>query len=240
MSRQQRPAPPLASFGACSPVRRWAVAAVLGCGMTITAGGCGAARQTVARPVTGVLRSVPVLGRFAPAPKSHRPPPPPAPAIAPPPPSVGPSVPSPDRRWEPGTGSEDPFSAPLEYAPDPPPPSPLPAPMPRTSGGRQPTLISPPGDRSPSTRPSLAPSGGPAPPPPGSLSSEDDPRAYYPVGKRRIGGPMASLWQKISGRFGFGSKNGNDASAARLVSHEIDEEDSAKRRTVEPAETLSR
>ncbi|MFH5805492.1 hypothetical protein [Alienimonas sp. DA493] len=197
--------------------RRFAVVAVLGCGLTITAGGCGATRQKVMRPVTGAIRSVPGMKRFVP------PAGPPAPATpAPPPPTIRPragGLPAPSRGWEPGTG--DPFAEPLNLRPTGPPPAPLPpAPNPLPGGGRRPMLIGPPtADPSPSERlaPPLNGSEAASPPP---APAPADPSAYYPVGRGKVRDSVSSLWRRISAPLLGGPEV---PAETKLVSHEKSE-----------------
>ncbi|QDT18053.1 hypothetical protein [Alienimonas californiensis] len=210
--------PPLSSSSpraARAAWRRLAVAVVLGCGLTITAGGCGATRQKVMRPVTGAIRSVPGMNRIVPhaGPPAPTTPPPPPPTIAAPHPEA--SMPS--HRWEPGTG--DPFSAPRDYNSSPPLPAP---PNPLPGGARRPMLIGPPTDSSPSDRsaPNFNESAAPPPAP-----APADPSAYYPVGRGRVRESVSSLWRRISSPLLGGSE---EAAETKLVSHEAAEDEEAR------------
>ncbi len=174
------------------------------------------------RPVVGVMRAVPGVRHFAPPPPAaqHSPPPPPTIRHVPPPPAA-PAPPQTElsREWEAAPGEM--FPVPSNRGPIQPPPAPLPStPRPLPNGGR-PTLITPPfTEPSPSDRnewaPTAPPEGDVAPPPP----APSEPEAYYPVGRKTNRGPVASLWNRLSGFARGGRETAPAADTTRLVSHE--------------------
>ncbi|MEM9703032.1 MAG: hypothetical protein AAF907_11385 [Planctomycetota bacterium] len=207
------------------PVRgRWAkvcVAAALSCVLTTGTVGCGAARRTAMRPVTRVMRAVPGMSRFAPAPAPparvlHRSAPP---TIAPPPAAT------PHRNMEQEWELSPPdLGNPYELSPTDPPPAPNPLP----GGAGQPIPLNPTPGPMPIERP-VTPSGdepavtpdpaeGIAPPP-----LPADPSAYYPVGISRDS--MSSLFKALPKlpRLPLPGRADPAAENARLVSHERSE-----------------